>query len=391
KPYIVPWLAQGGGTVASAGGMSAHALNGPYHTGQIAQAQATWAATVTSLNTHMANADAHHARLHSYDSTSDHSGTLAWAKVNKSGSSLADLATRLYTDLTSRTHSITGADHSITGAQYSLVGAATTNTLGVLGSANDISGDGGGVVNYLRGLAGAIGLKQITSQVDITLDPTGERILPTGSILKDLGNYNRKWRSLFAAELYVETLVAQDVLATIGGRIMVAPTTKLIADLSSGATTIDVEHNNLHKGSGGSAIGAFIYLATAPGGIAQIEVMKVANGASPTTITGGYRYSVTRNLDGTGANSWVAGDAVVNYGGAVGEGFIELTSTTTSQQHLGPTITIYSRTGVGTWDAVKPVVSLGNLESFVDYAADEFGLAIGNDLALTPTTGFSGL
>ena len=54
-----------------------------------------------------------------------------------------------------------------------------------------------------------------TASGSITLSPAGTAVLPTGSILKDMGDYNRKWRSLFAAELYVETLVAQDVLATI--------------------------------------------------------------------------------------------------------------------------------------------------------------------------------
>ena len=44
-----------------------------------------------------------------------------------------------------------------------------------------------------------------------------------------------KIRTLHAAEMYVETLVAQDVMATLGGRVMVAPTTTLIADLSNSA------------------------------------------------------------------------------------------------------------------------------------------------------------
>ena len=231
-----------------------------------------------------------------------------------------------------------------------------------------------------------------TASASLTLSPTGSAVLPTSTIVKDLGDYNRKWRTLYAAELYVETLVAQDVLATIGGRVLVAPTTTLIADLSSGATTIDVKHNNLHSGTGGSAVGAYVYLSTAPGGIAQIEVIKVANGASPTVISGGYRYSITtRNVDGSGANSWVSGDAVVNLGSTVGQGYIDLTSTNTVHSHLGPTITIYSRTSMSTWNSSKAVVTMGNLRSFVDYGADEFGFGLGNDLTLTPTTGFIGL
>jgi len=211
---------------------------------------------------------------------------------------------------------------------------------------------------------------------------TSSRLNPAGSILKDLGDYNRKWRTLYAAELYVETLVAQDVISTIGGRIMVAPTTTLIADLSSVATTIDVKHNNLVSGD-------YVYMASAPGGVAQVESMKVTSGA--TTITGGYRYTVTRNQDGSGANSWVAGDAVADIGGAVGSGYIDLTASSTLHGHLGPTMTIYSRTSTATWNGVKPTVSVGNLRSFVDYSSDIFGIAHGNDLTLTPTSGFSGI
>lgn len=218
---------------------------------------------------------------------------------------------------------------------------------------------------------------------DLVLDPGGSNVLPGGSIEDDLGDYNRKWRTLYAAELYVETLVAQDVLATIGGRIIVAPTTTLIANVSSGAGFINVKHNNLPNGS-------YVMLQTAPGGVAQFEVMKIATAATP--VTGGYQYGVSpRNLDGSGANSWVAGDAVVSLGNSVGDGYIELTSTETIHNHLGPTIAIYSRTGTGTWNATAPVVAMGNLSSFAGYSGDEFGFAVGNDLELDAATGFKGM
>lgn len=235
-------------------------------------------------------------------------------------------------------------------------------------------------ITYLNTAAGQ-SIYHRVANVDV-MTMTASRLNPAGSILKDLGDYNRKWRTLYAAELYVETLVAQDVISTIGGRIMVAPTTTLIANLSSVATTIDVKHNNLVSGD-------YVYMAAAPGGVAQVESMKIASAA--TTITGGYRYTVTRNQDGSGANSWVAGDAVADIGGAVGSGYIDLTATSTLHGHLGPTMTIYSRTSAATWNGVKPTVSVGNLRSFVDYSADTFGVAHGNDLTRTPTTGFSGI
>jgi hypothetical protein len=211
---------------------------------------------------------------------------------------------------------------------------------------------------------------------DIVLDPGGSDVLPGGSIEDDLGDYNRMWRTLYAAEMYVETLVAQDVLATIGGRIIVAPTTKLIADVTTIALAITVEHDNL-------SVDDYVLLKAAPGGVPQTEVMQITGG--PTPSGDGYLYGVSRDEDGSGVNSWYAGDAVCNLGHAAGEGYIELTSTSTVHADLGPNITIYTRTGTANWDDAAPTVALGNLESFLDYSSYEVGLAVGDDLTVDPS------
>ena len=94
RPY---WLrdATGGGGVVSGGGgaMSAHALNGPYHTGTLDEAQAPWAVTDSEFAAHAANPDAHHARQHSI---------------------------------------ISGSDHTATGSKWQIVGLTAVNTLGLL-------------------------------------------------------------------------------------------------------------------------------------------------------------------------------------------------------------------------------------------------------------------
>jgi hypothetical protein len=295
-------------------------------------------------------ADQHHAKLHNVTDTTHHSiGGSAWDVVGNNGGVLGLLTPQ----------------DTVTSVQSALLRAT-----------------GGRTTLYEYYATGRVRTPLVdTASGSLTLSPAGTAVLPTGSIQKDLGDYNRKWRSLYAAELYVETLVAQDVLSTIGGRIMVAPTTKLLADITSGQTTIDVEHNNL--------TGAYLYMASAPGGMAQVEVMRVT--AGPSTVADGYRYTVTRNVDGSGANAWQAGDAVVNIGAVAGQGWIELTSTNTAFNHLGPTMTIYARTGMTAWTDAKPTVSVGNLRSFVDYGSDEFGFALGNDLALMPQDGFSGM
>lgn len=90
------WLKDLGATVSPSAGSSAmiaHALNGPYHTGTLDQAQAPWAVDTTTFTTHTGNPDAHHPKLHNI------------------------------TD---------AANHSVVGAQYQVVGLTGVNTLGLL-------------------------------------------------------------------------------------------------------------------------------------------------------------------------------------------------------------------------------------------------------------------
>jgi hypothetical protein len=68
---------------------------------------------------------------------------------------------------------------------------------------------------------------------DIVLDPGGDDILPLTTYDLNIGSINKKYLTIHAAELWVSTLVSQEVVATIGGRVMVAPSTILEADLSS--------------------------------------------------------------------------------------------------------------------------------------------------------------
>jgi len=222
---------------------------------------------------------------------------------------------------------------------------------------------------------------------DLILDPGGFNVLPGGGTRTDFGDYNRKWATIYARELYVETLVASSVMATIGGRIMVTPTSSLISDITAGQTTIDLKHN-----VASFTTGTYLYLESAPGGVAQIEAMKITS-ATPTAVTGppaGWRYTVTRGLNTSGAKTWLAGDAVVSLGATTSEGYIDLASVQTVKpisptvQKVGPTITIYSRSATTNWDDLVPTVTMGNLTSFVDYSSTRYGFATGNDLTKAP-------
>lgn len=82
----------------------------------------------------------------------------------------------------------------------------------------------------------------------INVDPRGKSILPVLPYDINIGAPFKKFLSLYAAELNVETLVAQETMATIGGRILVGPTTYLVENLAALATTVKVRHNNLNNG-----------------------------------------------------------------------------------------------------------------------------------------------
>lgn len=193
KPYILQWIpATRAGGAAAGGGISDHGqlsgLGDDDHLQyfNMPRGDARYL-TLASYAAHVANPDAHHLRAHDLDSVNDHTGTLSWAKVNKAGSDLAHLATRKYTDLTNRTHSITGGDHSITASQYQLVGATAVNTLGLLTPLADVSGatkeavlksDGNGYLTLVRAtLSDRLRAPLIdTVSGDLTVSPAGSLV-----------------------------------------------------------------------------------------------------------------------------------------------------------------------------------------------------------------------
>lgn len=223
-------------------------------------------------------------------------------------------------------------------------------------------------VNF-AGAATVLNIGSAASGVTTLNSPTvslaGTLLQPVTSYNTNIGSLSKKFLAIHAAELWVETLVAQDTMAIMGGRALIGPsTTSLIADLSTGATTIDIKHNSL-------ASGDTIYMESS----AKVEFMAVTSGA--TVITGGFRYSVTRNLDGTGANEWFAGDAVFNTGQA-GSGFIDLYAVrgVKAITEAGPTIVGNVRNS-STYNDWSARWAIGNLKGLYDYGTTLFGAAFG--------------
>lgn len=206
---------------------------------------------------------------------------------------------------------------------------------------------------------------------DLILNPTGNDVLPATNYDINLGMLSQKYLTLHAAELWVETLVAQNTIATIGGRILVLPTNILTVDIGVGETTISVKYNNLANGDR-------VYME-ADG---KVEFMAVTSGPSGV---GPYTYTVTRNLDGSGANQWWAGDAIANTG-QTGNGFIDLYSVrgVRAGTEIGPSIVGNVRLS-STYDDWAPRWAIGNLNGLYSYGADTYGAAFGNPSATNIT------
>ena len=97
------------------------------------------------------------------------------------------------------------------------------------------------------------------------------------------------------------------------------------------------------------------------------EYVKVTSGGGTTTLT------VTRDFDGSGANSWDEGTAIVSV-----DSRIEINS---SGQSGEPNISIIERTGFTTYDQEELRVKLGNLNGYLEYSSDIYGIGIGSSSA----------
>jgi len=200
---------------------------------------------------------------------------------------------------------------------------------------------------------------------DLVLDPVGNDVFPQTNYDINLGSLSLKYLTLHAAELWVETLVAQNTIATIGGRILVGPTTTLTRDLAPAAATIYVKHNQMVSGDR-------VYMEAN----GSVEFFAITSSATSTGTD--YSYTVTRNLDGTGANQWYAGDAMFNTG-SVGGGFIDIYSVrgVKAAGEAGPTIVGNVRLST-TYNDWAPRWAIGNLNGLYGYGATTFGFAAGD-------------
>jgi hypothetical protein len=96
---------------------------------------------------------------------------------------------------------------------------------------------------------------------------------PAHNFTSNLGGEVIKYRTIHAAELFVDTLVAQDVMSTIGGEILTIPTSLLHEPIGPSETTILVQHNQ-------ASVGDVLWME----GRGQFEMLLVTGG--PTLVEG---------------------------------------------------------------------------------------------------------
>jgi hypothetical protein len=152
----------------------------------------------------------------------------------------------------------------------------------------------------------------------------------------------------------------------MNGRLLLGVSTSLIADVAAGATSIDVASNALENGD---------HVVLEVSGV--IEFMTVTSSA--TAITGGWRYTVTRDVAAAHSPdpTWSAGAVVFNTGHEVGDGWLDLFSRYGMRAgQTGPAIVVNARNS-GTYNDWIEHVALGNLAGLYGYGADTFGLAVG--------------
>jgi hypothetical protein len=263
---------------------------------------------------------------------------------------------------------------TVSGADFVIQNAASQNVLVVLTGSTEVI-----AVTALRTPdIRSDSTLMISPGGNVTLNPAGKNVNPNMGYDIHLGSLQKKYSTIYVAELWTETLVAQNTLATIGGRVLVGPTTILVRDFLAADIGFASKYNNL-------AVNDIVYLESN----GKVEFMRITSG--PVAVPGEYQYGVTRNLDGTGANDWFAGDAIFNTG-QVGNGFIDLYSVRgiRAGTEVGPTIVgnIRNSTTFNDW---SPRWAIGNLNGLYGYTTNVFGVALGDPAAawikIDPTGG----
>jgi len=229
----------------------------------------------------------------------------------------------------------------------------TVNGLGLSLAGQDItltSSDNPGLSAKILATS-ALGELTIAGVLNTAQIAAGGDILPIASDAYDLGSSTLLWRKIWASE-FDSVIFSQNAITVTGGWWLIPHSSgTLQAGVSVSDTTIDF----------GSVLanGDYVLLR----GAGQVEYMQVGSLVSGTT------YNVTRNLDGSGANSWPSGHVWVSYGQS-GDGRIEFDA-----QTAGARMSL--KTQGGAYNASTEMIRIGDLTGWGGGTVG-YGIAIGD-------------
>lgn len=196
-----------------------------------------------------------------------------------------------------------------------------------------------------------------------------QAIYPLLTDTYDFGSWTKYWRNGYISQLQA-VIFAENTISAVGGYMYIAKGQGLLPDVASGTTQIDFKQT--------MTVGDFVLIkAKDTGGNYKTEYMTVGSLVTGTT------YNVTRDV--SSANSpdpaWADGTVYVILG-QNGNGRLELNAYDT------PRLSIIKQGAL--YNSQTEYVRLGDLNGFLGYSSETYGIAIGEAtkyLKYDPTNG----
>jgi len=186
----------------------------------------------------------------------------------------------------------------------------------------------------------------------LTGNASVQSLIPSATDTYDLGSSTLLWRKGWLSELE-SVLFVENTVQLIGGWFWIPHGAgSLPGTLTDVATTYDFGQS--------MSTGDFLLLRNS----SQIEYIEIG------AVDAGTVYNISRDLDGSGANAWVAGQPYALLG-ASGACRIELDA-----QTAGPTLKILEQGA--TYNTQTERVRIGDLNGWGPVAAQEFGFGLGD-------------
>jgi hypothetical protein len=193
--------------------------------------------------------------------------------------------------------------------------------------------------------AGKLSLRGLTLRGDL---------LPYAPDAANIGSSSYPFLTGHISEMYGTRFVEETVQVNGGRRLVSKSSAILDTALGAADTTVTVKASQLW------AEGDVLILRD----IGKVEYMAITGGS-------GLSWTVTRNLDGSGANTWESGSIIVNRGKS-GDGFIE------EQGGSNYALSLWNVTGSGYSD-VAELMRFGNLSNWNGYPSTDLpGVGIGD-------------